>query len=130
MRIIPVKVPEGADPHEFLRDFISKEGLVGGVIIGIGGFEKATIGVFRGDSYDTMEIGAFPDHVLEVASLTGNYVVTKDGVSTHIHVVLARSHGEIYAGHLVKARVRPFLELFLIEHGDLTKIFDHRVGQK
>lgn len=130
MRIIPVKVPEGEDPHKFLRGFISREGLVGGLIIGIGGLNNATIGVFRGDSYDTMNIEAFPGHVLEVASLTGNYVVTEEGVSTHIHVVLARSHGETYAGHLVKGRVRPFLELFLIEYGDLTKVFDHRVGQK
>jgi len=130
MRVVPVKVPEGADPHEFLREFISKEGLSGGLIIGIGGFEKATIGVFRGDTYDVMEVEAFPGHVLEVASLTGNYVSTDGAVSTHIHVVLARSHGETYAGHLVRARVKPFLELFLIEYGDLTRVFDHRVGQK
>ena len=33
----------------------------------------------------------------------------------HVHAVVARAPGEVYAGHLLEARVSPFLELLVLE---------------
>jgi predicted DNA-binding protein with PD1-like motif len=131
LKVLAVKVPKGRDPHEFLRQKARELGVKNALIIGIGGFRKAEIGVFRGDGYDTLIIESKPPHILEVANLTGNLIDLGDDISTHIHVTLGRSHSELFAGHLIKAEVDPFLELFLIESSsDLKEVFDHRLMKK
>ena len=127
MRIIPIKVPKGADPINYLGDKIRNDGLIGGFILGIGAFEKVKVGVYKEDTYDIAEVYSRDGHVIEVTSLLGNYLRVGDIVSIHIHVNLARSHNEFYGGHLIEAVVNPFLEVLLIEVGDLSKIFTHRV---
>ncbi len=127
--MMAVKIPEGADPVESLRKVIKEEGLKGGLIAGIGGFKWAKVGVYTGRNYDVQLVVAKEGRVLEVASLLGNFLTTPEGeVSIHIHVTLARDHGEVYAGHLVKAEVKPFLEVFLSEaSNDVAEVFSHRV---
>ncbi|MCD6340683.1 MAG: DNA-binding protein [Desulfurococcales archaeon] len=127
MRIIPVKVPKGADPIIYLGNKVRNDGLIGGFILGIGAFEKVKVGVYKGDTYDITEVCSRNGHVIEVTSLLGNYLRVGDNVSIHIHVNLARSHNEFYGGHLIEAVVNPLLEVVLIEVGDLSKVFTHRV---
>ncbi len=101
-----------------------------GVIAGIGGLRRLRIGVFRGDGYDTMEVEPLPGHVLEVLSLQGSIISRGDSLSPHLHIVAARSHGEVYAGHLVEAEVEPFLEIYITLFKDtptnLREVFPHR----
>ena len=127
--MIAVKVPEGNDPAQYLSTIIKEKGLNGGKIVGIGGFKWAKVGIYNGKTYDVQLIMAREGHVLEVASLIGNYLLLPDGeASIHIHVTLGRDHGEVYAGHLVKAEVTPFLEVFLEESSNNpAEVFKHRV---
>ncbi len=129
--MLAVKVPEGADPAEYLSSIIKEKSLKGGAIVGIGGFRWAKVGIYTGRDYDVELVLPQEDHVLEVASLMGNYLLRPDGkVSVHLHVTLGKDFGEVYAGHLVKAEVSPFLEVFLLEaSNDLTEVFNHRVSK-
>jgi predicted DNA-binding protein with PD1-like motif len=53
---------------------------------------------------------------VEVLSLVGDITLTEKGEpKVHAHVVLGRSDGTTRGGHLVEARVRPTLEVMLIE---------------
>lgn len=123
-----VRVPERATVHEYLRDYILANGLKGGIILGIGGFEYAQIGFLNvvSRSYTVKELKGV-EEILEVAPIVGNYIVKPDGtVSIHIHVNISTAEGAI-AGHLLKAIVNPFLELFLIEVGEsVREVFTHR----
>lgn len=123
-----VKIPEKNAIHDFLKEYVLSRGLKGGIILGIGGLEYAEIGYFDPISrkYVIREVRA-GETVLEVSSMTGNYLVKQDGtVSVHVHVTLA-TPGNVYAGHLVKGIANPFIEAFLVELGnDVEKIFTHR----
>ncbi len=127
-----VKVPAGSDPIEHLKQTIKSLNLSGGLIVGIGGFKWAKLGIYDGRTYHVELIVAKEEKILEVAPLIGNYLITPDGeVSIHLHVTLGRDHGEVYVGHLIKAETHPFLEVFLIEaENNIAEIFNHRVGKK
>lgn len=124
-----VKLEEGSTLPEALEQLILKEGLKGGLIAGIGGFRKTEIGYYNPlTSEFTREVLEAPeDEILEVLTLLGNYMVRSDGsVSIHTHVTLGVKNIGVKGGHLLKAEVRPYLELFLIEIGDLRHVFPHR----
>ncbi len=130
MRVIPVKVPAGADPITYLTREIDRLGLNGGAVTGIGGFKRVKIGVLKaGGGYEVRELVATDKYYVEAAPLVGNYVRLPDGgVSIHIHAVVGREHGLTWCGHLVEGEVWPFLEIFLHESGpDVGKVFDHRI---
>ncbi len=125
------RIEEGQELPGILVDLL--RGIGGGysaVVHAIGGLESLEIGVFRGDGYDVAEIKPFPGHVLEVVGLHGSIIFRGGDYSPHLHIVVARSHGEVYAGHLVRGRVKPFLEVFLTlfrgEPGELRRVFPHR----
>ncbi|MEM4481806.1 MAG: DUF296 domain-containing protein [Desulfurococcaceae archaeon] len=97
-------------------------------MVGIGGFEYAQLG-FLNVASKTYVLKEFRggEEILEVAPITGNYIVKPDGsVSIHLHANISTVEGAI-AGHLLKAVVNPFLELFLIEVGSsVGEVFTHR----
>lgn len=124
-----VKLEEGSTLPEALEELIIREGLKGGLIAGIGGFRKAEIGYYNPlTSEFTREVLEAPeDEVLEVLTLLGNYMVRSDGIaSIHTHATLGVKNVGVKGGHLLKAEVRPYLELFLVEVGDLRKVLPHR----
>ncbi len=129
--LLVVKIQEGEELLDALKKVVSGHGIGLGLVVGIGGFKRVRIGLFRGDGYDEVDVEALPGHVLEVAGLTGNVVVGSDGnVYPHLHVVVARRQDEVYAGHLLEAIVKPFIELFiveLVENADAAReLFKHR----
>lgn len=122
------KVPRGSSILEYLERAIRERGLKSGVILGIGGLERVELGYYnpaRG-VYERVEYRA-GETVLEVTSMTGNYLVKQDGsISIHIHINIA-SRDYVKGGHLISGVANPFLEVFLIEAGiDLSSIFTHR----
>jgi predicted DNA-binding protein with PD1-like motif len=125
-----LKVEEGEDPLEAVSRAAEKLGLRFAMVHGIGGLERARVGVYHGTGYTPYDVEPMPGHILEVASLTGNVVKGPDKYYPHIHVVLAVRGDKAYAGHLLEARVKPFLELFLITGSsipdNLPSLFKHR----
>jgi len=129
--MIAIEIPEGSNPYQYLSEMIKGRGLSGGMILGFGGLKWAKIGIFNGRNYDVQLIMAREGHALEVASLIGNYLLPEKGdVSINLYVTLSRDHGEVYSGYLVKAEVKPFLDVFLEEVGsNLFDVFKYRAGK-
>ncbi|MCE4617661.1 MAG: DNA-binding protein [Desulfurococcales archaeon] len=130
-----LKIQEGENPFKAIEDIVANLGVKAAKIVGIGGMEWARIGVFSPSEgkYYTMDVEALPGKVIEVISLLGNTIMGPDGRAyTHLHVTLARQQSEVYAGHLVDARVNPFLEVFIEEligeTGELEEMLSHRWG--
>jgi uncharacterized protein len=88
--------------------------LNGAQITAIGAFQDAVVTYFDWDRKDYLEIPV--DEQVEVASLNGDIGVDEQGdPSVHIHLVLGRRDGSAIAGHLKQARVRPTLEVIIVE---------------
>jgi len=128
-----LKVEEGENPFRAIEDLVTSLGVKAAKITGIGGVEWARIGVFSPSEkkYYTIDVEAQPGRVIEVVSLAGNTILGPDNRAyTHLHVTLATANDQVYAGHLVDARVNPFLEVFIEEliggTGDLQEILSHR----
>jgi len=110
-----IKLGKGEDILESLKKLLPKTGFEIGFVTGIGGLEKARIGVFRGDSYDEITVEPLEGHVLEVASLQGNFAKSPSGeYYPHLHIVVVKYEREVYGGHVLKGCiVNPFLEIFV-----------------
>ncbi len=118
MKLVKIRIPEGRDVHRFLEEEIKRLGLRSGTITGIGGLEEAIIGVYNDGKYHEIKIRPCEPFIIEVGSLLGNYSYDGKGLRIHIHVVLATYTEEgykVYAGHLIKSRVKPFIEIGLYE---------------
>jgi predicted DNA-binding protein with PD1-like motif len=97
-----------------LTAFAKEKKLAASHLTAIGGFQEATLGYFDLEKKDYDKIPVREQ--VEVLSLIGDITHTEKGEpKVHAHVVLGRSDGTTRGGHLVEARVRPTLEVMLIE---------------
>jgi predicted DNA-binding protein with PD1-like motif len=99
-----------------LLAFADKRHLNAGHFTAIGGFSQVTLGYFEPEkkAYKHIDI----NEQVEVLSLVGNITTSAQGDSKpklHAHVVVGKSDGSAHGGHLLRARVRPTLELVLTE---------------
>lgn len=98
---------------EQLRRFVQEHEIAAARFTAIGAFSSATLGFFDLQRQDYLRIDV--SEQVEVLSMTGD-VSLKDGKpDVHAHVVLGRRDGSTVGGHLLEARVRPTLELMLVE---------------
>ena len=82
-------------------------------LTGIGAFERVTLGYFELEKRDYRHIPI--DEQVEVVSLVGNIASGDGGPKLHAHVVVGKRDGTAHGGHLIDARVRPTLEITLVE---------------
>ena len=80
---------------------------------GIGAFQTVTLGYFELEKRDYKRIPI--DEQVEVVSLVGNLARGDEGPKLHAHVVVGKRDGAAFGGHLIDARVRPTLEIVLVE---------------
>jgi predicted DNA-binding protein with PD1-like motif len=97
-----------------LTAFAREKRLAASHFTAIGGFQEATLGYFDLEKKDYQKI---PLHEqVEVLSLVGDITLTeKNEPKIHAHVVVGRLDASTRGGHLVEARVRPTLEVMLVE---------------
>ena len=96
-----------------LLDF-AKEHQHTATLTAIGAFERVTLGFFEPERKDYKKIHI--DEQVEVMSLIGNITLEEGGEpKVHAHVVVGKSDGTAHGGHLLEARVRPTLEVILVE---------------
>jgi predicted DNA-binding protein with PD1-like motif len=104
----------GDELMDRLERFAAQEGLSGAQFTAIGAFREVTLGYFDWERKDYVD-RTFVEQV-EVASLTGDVALGPDGSpAVHVHCVLGRRDYSAVAGHLLKATIRPTLELVLTE---------------
>ena len=114
LRTIAAIFEVGDEVMSGLGELSRREKITGAQITGIGAFSDALLAYFEWDKRAYREISV--DDQVEVASLIGDIGVNPDGSpAIHIHIVLGRLDGTAVAGHLVKAHVRPTLELILTD---------------
>jgi predicted DNA-binding protein with PD1-like motif len=97
-----------------LTAFAREKRLAASHFTAIGAFQDAALGYFDWRKKDYLKI---PVHEqTEVLSLVGDITLSEtDEPQVHAHVVLGRSDGTTRGGHLLEGRVRPTLEVMLIE---------------
>ena len=93
----------------------------------IGAFEQLTL------AYFDWERNEYDEHVLagqvEALALTGNLATEQGEPRVHAHVAVGLPDTSVRGGHLVRAVVRPTLELFLREAAaGLVKAPDEATG--
>lgn len=113
-RAFALVLETGDDPMSCLAGFAREERITGASITGIGAFSEATLAYFDWEQKEYREIPVREQ--CEVASLIGDIgVEDEDRPAVHVHLVLGRRDGSAVAGHLLRARVRPTLELVVTE---------------
>lgn len=97
-----------------LFDFAEDNDIGGAHFTAIGACKDVTLGYL---DWETKEYKPIPIHEqVEVLSLVGDVARGTDGApKVHAHIVIGRSDGSAYGGHLLEAHVRPTLELMLVE---------------
>jgi uncharacterized protein len=106
-----------------LAAFAKAEGLRASHFTAIGAFQDVTLGYFDWEKKDYKRIRVAEQ--VEVLSLVGDVALDKGEPKVHAHVVVGKSDGTAHGGHLLEARVRPTLEVILIEsEGEMRKSYD------
>jgi uncharacterized protein len=103
----------GDDVMTGLQAFARRERLQAASFTAIGAFDRVVLGYFRLETRDYDRIPL--DEQVEVLALTGNVAHSDEGPKVHAHVVVGRADASAAGGHLLEARVRPTLEVTLVE---------------
>ena len=131
-RMYAVKLEDGEEVIETLKELLEVQGVDAALIVGIGGLSEAIVGYYSPDEgkYRVVEVKPREGMVIEVASMEGNAVNTGSGVHVHLHTVLSIDPKTTVAGHLVRGVVKPHMEVFVIEAlgkpGGVLEVFEHR----
>lgn len=89
----------------------------------IGAFQEVTLGYFDWDKKDYNRIPI--SEQVEVLSLIGDIALDRGEPKVHAHVIVGKPDGTAHGGHLMNAKVRPTLEVIVLESaGELHKSYD------
>jgi len=114
VRTFVVVLDPGDEAFRSISDFAAAESIAAAAVTAIGAFESATVGWFDFGSKTYRRIPVAEQ--CEVLSAIGDIAVGDDGKpSLHLHAVLGLSDGSTRGGHLLKAIVRPTLEVMVTE---------------
>src|SRR5437764_14378075 len=103
----------GDEVTKELLAFSRGRGITAASLTGIGAFQDVTLGYFELQQRNYKRIPI--SEQVEVLSLVGNVAAGDDGPKLHAHVVVGKRDGTAHGGHLIEARVRPTLEIILVE---------------
>ena len=126
-RTIALVFDSGDEVMSTLQAFATEHNLTASRLTAIGAFERATLGYFNWErkAYDRIPV----DEQVEVLSLVGDIALDGRQPKVHAHAVLGRRDGSTVGGHLIEARVRPTLEVLLVESpAHLRRVHDANSG--
>jgi predicted DNA-binding protein with PD1-like motif len=113
-RVFALVLETGEEAFACIARFADDHGITAASITAIGAFDRATVGFFDFETKSYEEIPVAEQ--TEVLSLIGDIAEGDDGrASLHVHAVLGLRDGSTRGGHLVRATVRPTLEVILTE---------------
>lgn len=101
------------DPIVGLLQFAGAQNLAASHFTGIGAFRQATLAYFDWERKEYVDIPI--NEQVEVLSLVGDIALDEGRPKVHAHVVVGKRDGSAHGGHLKAARVRPTLEVVLVE---------------
>ncbi|HEX2988877.1 MAG TPA: PPC domain-containing DNA-binding protein [Chloroflexota bacterium] len=119
-RIWFLVLANGEDVMPALRRFAEEHGIEGATFTGLGAFEDSVVSWFN---WETKEYEPVQAHgQAEVLSIVGSISLGLDGKQmVHAHAVLGRPNGSVVGGHILEAKVRPTLEVTLVESAEALK---------
>jgi hypothetical protein len=104
----------GDEVSEGLLAVAREHGIEGAYFTGIGALSEVTLGYWEWESKEYRKIPV--KEQVEVLSLAGNIALGPDGaLKAHAHMVISKRDGTACGGHLLDARVRPTLEVVVVE---------------
>jgi uncharacterized protein len=104
----------GDEVIEGLTRFAGEHNIAAAHLTAIGALSRATLGFFEIDRKEYRKL--LVDEQVELLSMNGNIARDeKDQPKLHAHVVLGKRDGNTAGGHLLEGRVRPTLEVVLVE---------------
>ena len=103
----------GDEVMKSLQQFARDQHLSASHFTAIGAFSSVTLGYFNIEKKHYKRIPITEQ--VEVLSLIGDIALDGNEPKVHAHVVVGKSDGSAWGGHLVEAHVRPTLELILTE---------------
>lgn len=117
----------GDEPVSLLTRFAAEHQIAAARFTAIGAFSEAVVGYFDWQRKDYERI-AVPEQV-EVLALVGDVALAEGRPKLHAHVVLGKRDGTAHGGHLLEARVRPTLEVVLVQSPTwLARVHDPHSG--
>lgn len=113
-RVFSVVLDAGDEAFACISRFADDHAITAASITAIGAFQTATVGFFDVEAKTYLDIPV--DEQSEVLSLIGDIAEGDDGrASLHLHAVLGLRDGSTRGGHLLRATVRPTLEVIVTE---------------
>jgi predicted DNA-binding protein with PD1-like motif len=117
-----LKIPPRAKLMEEIQLFAKKVGLKHGVIVSaIGSVRDVTFSDIQAGAHLPITEPRMPVHTIEgpldLLGIEGNFVPREDGVvDLHLHILGAKSSGEVVGGHLIEAEVFATCEMVIAEY--------------
>jgi len=112
-RTVALVLDRGDEVMASLQRFATEHNLTASRLSAIGALESATIGYFDWERKKYTRIPV--EEQVEVLSLIGDIALDGAKPRVHAHVVLGRRDGSTVGGHLLEGRVRPTLEVMVID---------------
>jgi len=112
-RMFALVFATGDEVCDGLLAFARRQPVTAASFTAIGALQHTVVGYFDRDRREYTHI-TFDDQV-EVLTMSGNIGIGPDGPAVHAHLVVGRSDGTAHGGHLIRAIVRPTLELIVTE---------------
>lgn len=113
LKTFAVVFDKGDEVRRGLLEFANANRLADAQLSAIGAFSEVTLGYFERNEKIYKEIPIREQ--VEVLALTGNIVYGDGKPKLHAHVVVGRSDGRAYGGHLLAGKVWPTLEMIVTE---------------
>jgi predicted DNA-binding protein with PD1-like motif len=112
-RTVVLVFATGDEVISSLAAWCAEQQVSGARLTAIGALRDVTLGWFDWEAKRYREIRL--DEQVEVLALTGDVAVQDGEPAVHAHIVVGRSDGTAHGGHLLRATVRPTLEMVLDE---------------
>ena len=115
------------EPVSLLESFARENNVTAARFTAIGAFSEVVVGYFDWEKKGYVRIPIREQ--VEVLALVGDVAVAEGKPKIHAHVVLGKRDATAHGGHLLEARVRPTLEVVLIESpATLSRQHDPQTG--
>ena len=115
---------------EQLTLFCQEKQIEAGYIQGIGGLQKARVGVYRLGGSKEYEFQKFSGD-LELVSLQGNVSKSVDATMLHLHAVVGDDELQVIGGHLDSGIVGGTVEIHVTRFNThFERVYDGEIGLK
>jgi predicted DNA-binding protein with PD1-like motif len=127
LRTFAVVFSTGDELGEGLLRFAREHRVRSAEVSGIGGLSEVVLGFFEMEKKEYLRIPIREQ--LEVMSLLGNISEFEGAPRVHAHIIVGKSDGSAWGGHLLEGHVRPTMEVFVSETGgELRRKKDDETG--